>query len=195
MKKVLALAVALTLVLSASVYAGANAGVGKVAVHVLDHESRTCTKNFPSIQGCGDIITTHEGPDVDAFPVFFDLVEYQGFDYSMVWPGTYSCAFTSCSDLTIGGVVWPGDGVSHAWYECQPGPVAIPGFGWIWDYGMICIAPYPGTDQINIGDCTGALDAPICIFCAGIGGYQGDDPCEPTATEQSTWGSIKSMFK
>jgi hypothetical protein len=193
--KILAVAVALMLVLSATAFAGLNAGVGKVAVHVLPHAARTCTKNFPVITGCQDIVTTEPSPDADAFPVFFDLVEYQGFDYGMTWPGMYSCAFTSCSPLTIGGIVWPGDGVSHAWTVCQPGPVAITGFGWIYDYGIICVVPHPEPGTINIGDCQAELDHPICVFCAGIGGFIGDDPCWPTGTEQSTWGSIKSMFE
>jgi hypothetical protein len=195
MKKALVLAVALTLILSASALAGANAGIGKVGVHVLPHASRTCAKNFPVITFCADIITTEPGPDVDAFPVFFDLVEYQGFDYGMTWPGMYTCAFTSCSDLAIGTITHPGDGISHAWYACQPGPVAICGWGWIWDYGIVCVVPHPTAGGINIGDCSGFIDGPICIFCSGIGGYIGDDPCWPTATEQSTWGDIKGIFK
>ena len=194
MKKALVIGVALLLLLSVSAYAGFNLDA-KVAVHVEVHASRTCTKGFPTLTGCGDIITTEPGPDVDAFPVFFDLVEYQGFDYGMTWPGMYSCAFTSCSDLAIGTILWPGDGISHAWYVCRPGPVAIPGYGWFYDYGMICIVPHPTAGGPNIGDCYGNLDRPICIFCAGIGGYIGDDPCWPTGTEQSTWGNIKSMFK
>ena len=194
MKKVLVVAVALTLLLSVSAFAGANYGVGKVGVHVIPHGSRSCIKAFPVVTGCGDMITTEPGPDADAFPVFFDLVEYQGFDYGLSWPGMYSCVFTSCSDLTIGGVVWPGDGVSHAWYVCQPGPVAMPGWGWVYDFGMVCIVPSP-TAGLNIGDCSGGLDDPICLFCAGIGGYIGDDPCWPTGAEQSTWGNIKSMFR
>jgi hypothetical protein len=147
------------------------------------------------IWDCSDIITTEASPDVDAFPVFFDLVEYQGFDYSLSWPGMYSCAFTSCSDLTIGGVVFPGDGVSHAWTTCQVEPVAIPAFGWIYDYGMICVIPHPEPGTINIGDCEAMLYSPQCNFCAGIGGYFGDDPCEPTATKTTSWGTIKTMFR
>jgi hypothetical protein len=192
--KILALVVALTLVLSAMALAATN-DAAKVAVHVVPHASRTCTKNFPVILDCGDIITTEPGPDADAFPVFFDLDEYQGFDYGMTWPGLYSCAFTSCADLAIGGIVWPGDGISQAWTACQPGPVCITGWGWIYDNGMVCVVPHPEPQKINIGDCAGGLAEPICVFCAGIGGFFGDDPCEETPNEVGTWGSIKSMFK
>ncbi len=194
MKKVLVVAVALILALSASAFAGANPGA-KAAVHVMDHASRTCAKNYPVITGCGDIVATLAGPDADCFPVFYELTEYQGFDYGMTWPGMYTCAFTSCSDLAIGTIQNVGDGISHAWYVCQPCPVALPGWGWIWDYGMVCIVPHPTAGGPNIGDCSGMLDYPICVFCAGIGGYIGDDPCWPTGAEESTWGGIKGMFK
>jgi hypothetical protein len=194
MKKVLVFAVALTLVLSASAFAGINANA-KGAVHVMPHAARTCAKNFPVISGCGDIITTEPGPDADAFPVFFELVEYQGFDYGMTWPGMYTCAFTSCSDLAIGTITSPGDGISHAWYVCQPGPVAVVGFGWIYDYGFIELVPHPTAGGVIVGDCSGVLDDIICLTKAGIGGYVGDDPCLPTATEPSTWGGIKGIFK
>jgi hypothetical protein len=175
--------------------AGQNAGSAKVAVHVLPHASRTCTKNFPAIADCEDIVTTEATADVDAFPVFFDLVEYQGLEYAMTWPGLYSCAFTSCSDLTIGGVVNTGDGISHAWQECQTGAVAIAGFGWIYDYGMICIVPHPENDSVYVADCEGVIDVTVMEYCAGIGGHSGDDPCEPTAVERTTWGNIKGMFQ
>jgi hypothetical protein len=179
----------------ATVFAGNNAGVGKVAVHVVPHASRTCTKNFPSIIGCQEINTTEAGMDADCFPVFFDLVEYQGFDYGLSWPGLYSCAFTSCSVLTIGGIVFPGDGVSHAWTVCMPGPVAITGWGWIYDSGPVCVVPHPEPGTLNIGDCNAVLDQPVGNFCAGIGGYIGEDPCSPTALRQTTWGTIKSIFR
>ena len=168
---------------------------GKAAVHALPHTSRSCTKNFPVIVSCGEIITTEPSQDTDCFPVFFDLVEYQGFDYGMIWPGMYTCVFTSCSDLTIGGIVNPGDGVSHAWTVCQAGPVAIPGWGWIYDYGMVGVVDHPEVLDINIGDCQGDFNQPLCSYFAGIGGYIGDDPCEPTATKPTSWGGIKAMYK
>jgi hypothetical protein len=173
---------------------GINADA-KVAVHVLPHASRTCAKNFPTLTDCADIQTTEPAMDIDAFPVFFDLIEYQGFDYGLMWPGMSSCAFTSCSDLAIGTITWSGDGISHAWYACQAGPVAMCGWGWIYDEGMVCVSPHPSAGGPNIGDCSGDLNAVVCDFCAGIGGFIGDDPCEPTGTEPASWGSIKAMFK
>jgi hypothetical protein len=196
MKLVTVLAVLLALTLVSSAFAGANYGVAIGAVHVLPHASRTCAKSFPTITGCEDIFTTEPGPDVDAFPVFFDLVEYQGFDYGMQWPGMYSAAFTSCSDLAIGTIQYPGDGISHAWYVCQPGPVAITGWAWIFDYGLISIVPHPSAGGINVGDCLGEIDQICTPFSAGIGGYIGDDPCGlPSGAESASWSSIKSLFR
>lgn len=151
MRTILAIGL-VSLLVSTSAFGGANSGVAKVAVHVVDHSSRSCSKNMPTITSCEDIITTNAGYNVDFFPVFFDLVEYQGIEYGVTWNGS-SCTFTSCSDLTIGDIVNAGDGVSHAWSECQSGPVAIPGFGWIYSYGSICIVPHPAAGGPNIGDC------------------------------------------
>jgi hypothetical protein len=196
MTKSLLMVLAVSLILGANAFAGQNAGVAKVAVHVIPHASRSCTKSFPSITGCADIITTEAGPDVDAFPVFFDLVEYQGFDYGVTWPGPYSCVFTSCSDLTIGGIVNTRDGISHAWFVCQPGPVAITGWGWISGHGLVCIVPHPTMGGPQVGDChQGEPDGMIYNFCAGIGDSVGDDPCAAVATEPTTWGAIKGMYR
>jgi hypothetical protein len=183
------------MIFSANAFAGLNSGVAKVAVHVLPHASRSCVKNFPTIAGCSDIITTETSSDVDAFAVFFDMVEYQGFDYGMTWPGLYSSVFTSCSDLTIGGIVNTGEGVSHAWYVCQNSAVAIPGWCWIYDIGAVCVVPHPAAGGPTIGDCHAGDDLPVGNFCAGIGDSIGDDPCTPTAAEATTWGAIKGMYR
>ena len=186
----------LVVILAASTFAGTNTSA-KVAVHAVPHASRSCTKSFPTITACQDISYSEQAMDVDCFPVFFDLAEYQGFDYGLTWPGLYTCVFTSCSDLTIGGIVSPGEGVSHAWTVCQDAQVAVTGWAWIVDVGLVCVVAHPEIGTINIGDCqdpTG-IDQPVGNYCAGIGGEPGQDPCQPTAIEASTWGAIKSMFK
>ena len=193
--KIFVIVVVIVLAVAGWALAGANQFT-KVAVHVEPHASRSCTKGFPVITGCHDIVTTEPSPNVDCFPVFFDMVEYQGFDYGLTWPGLYSCVYTSCSDLTIGGIVWPGDGISHAWAVCQPGPIGIPGWGWIYDYGFVGVVAHPQVARVNIGDCWGELDQLYCGgIWAGIGGYIGDDPCLPTSTEPTSWSGIKSIFK
>jgi uncharacterized repeat protein (TIGR01451 family) len=172
--------VALTVTMPRPARCGANQNA-KVAVHVLPHDGgRTCAQGMPEILGCADISTTLAGcGDIDFFPVFFEVAEYQGVEYGMTWPGSYSCAFTSCSDLTIGDIVRPGDGTSHAWTGCQPGPIAIPGWGWttVQDSGEVRLTPHPTTGEITIGDCAGILDDIEHVSCAGVCGTYGDDPC------------------
>jgi hypothetical protein len=214
MKKAILVAAIMILSLSTSVFAGPNFNA-KAWIHLEDHASRTCAKGFPTgIDSCDDIVYTLAGADADCFPVFWDLVEYQGFDYGLTWPGAYTAAFTSCSDLAIGTIVNPGDGVSHAWYVCQNSTIAIPGWAWIYDTGPVCIISHPTAGGVVVGACnptvgalvTGdwktelgvALDTlpPISYGCSGIGGYVVGDgnPCD-AAIAPTSWGGIKGMFR
>ena len=195
MTRIIAVAAILIIATGVAAQAGLNAG-GKAAVHVIPHASRSCTKSYPTITGCEDIAYTEPTSDVDAFPVFYELGEYQGFDFSMTWPGLYSVVYTSCSDLTIGGIVFTGDGVSHAWTLCQETDIAVPGWAWVFDYGLVCVAEHPGTGFIGAGDCQGGstADSIFTVWCAGIGGTAGEDPCQ-NATEPCTWGNIKQIFR
>jgi hypothetical protein len=186
----------LVLAFSAFAYAGVNVDA-KVAVHVRAHNAKAgCTV---AITGCADIVTTEPGFSVDAFMVFYDLNQYLGTEYGMCWPAwTYSGAFTSCSDLVIGSIAWPGDGASHTWTACQTG-VAVSGFVWLYadGPGQICPCEHPASGAIQVLDCAEGLDTPACVYCAGVYGAVGDDPCEPCATaiEPSTWGGIKAVFE
>ncbi len=198
--RTLAIAAILVIMMASLLYAGANENV-KVTVHVLPHASRSCSKNFPTINGCEDIITSTDDVNVDFFPVFFDITTdgattgWQGCEYGVMWEGT-TCMFTSCSDFNIGDIVNPGDGISHAWTECHYSSVAIPGFGWVYSYDLICIVPHPEAGYVKIGDCEAVEDTlpPISRGCAGTNGNTGDDPCA-LSVKATTWGQIKSMFK
>lgn len=77
--KVLLIALVVMVLLSATqAFAGANAG-HKVAIHVLSHASRTCSKGLPSISSCHDIETTYsDSGDIDVFPVIYELEEVTG---------------------------------------------------------------------------------------------------------------------
>ena len=197
MKKVLVAAVALTLVLSAVAFAGNNPAA-KVAIHVRDHNAKQACNPGLVIVGCLDVNTTYAGFSTDAYPVFYDLAEFLGVEYGVCWPAwAYSAAFSNCADLVIGSVIWSGEGASHSWLACQAG-VAVPSFLWLYADapGLVCPCPHPGSGAISVLDCAEGLDSPIGIFCAGVYGEIGDDPCEPVvATEASTWGGIKGVFK
>jgi hypothetical protein len=180
MSKYLGLIVCAVLVLAGSCLGGQNPGA-KVAVHLMAHSpKRSCADASSTIGGCEDIVHTLETGDVDCFPVFFNLTEFQGCEYALSWPGANTCTFTSCSYLVIGNIVNPGDGVSHTWIECQTGGIAIPGWAWIYEpnSARVCVVDHPVTGTIGILDCGEGLDEPSEEpFCAGIGGLAGDDPC------------------
>jgi hypothetical protein len=131
--------------------------------------------------------------------VFYNLVEYKGCEYGLSWPGTYTCVFNSCSDLVLGGIVNPGDGVSHVWLDCAYGSVMIPGWISIYEPGQaaICVVEHPESHQVSALDCNDNADHPVFNpFCAGIGGAEGDDPCHGyISTDGDTWGSIKTLFR
>lgn len=168
-----------TLITHGSAWCGSNQNA-KVAVHVVPHdEGRTCSDGMPGIYGCADIRTTLGAcGDIDFFPVFYYLFEYRGMEYGVTWTGGYECTFTSCSGLTIGDIIWPGDGISHAWFDCQVRSFAVPGWGWLSvdDSCHICVVPHPGTYEITIADCVQRLDNIEIVCCAGVCGAVGDDP-------------------
>ena len=182
-----------------SIALAGNNPEAKVAIHVRDHNAKAACNPGVIIAGCADIVTTYAGFSTDAYPVFYDLAEFKGVEYGVCWPAwTYSAAFANCADLVIGAIAWSGEGASHTWLACQMG-VAIPSFLWLYadGPGMICPCPHPVTGLISILDCAEGLDSPIGVFCAGVYGMDGDDPCEcpASATETSTWGGIKGVFK
>lgn len=200
MKKAIASCALLLVLVGGLAVAGNNPGVA-VTVHVLPHAAtRTCSNGLPAVSWCKDLKTTEASTDVDWFPVFYELSEYMGVDYSVIWPGTYTCSFTTCSDLCIGDIVDPGDGISQVWFSCRSGNMAVPGWGRIYEPhgGRICVVPHPVSGEISILDCNQELDSPAAVpSCAGIGGQQGDDPCggDSPPIEEQTWGEIKSMFE
>jgi hypothetical protein len=160
MPRSIALALCFVLVITSLCVAGNNTGA-KVAIHVMAHSAkRSCTNSFPSINTCADIVYTLGTGDADCFPVFFNLEEYQGVEYGLDWPGTYSCVFTSCSDLTIGDIQSAGDGVSHAWTSCQNDDIAIPGWAWIYetDSCRVCVVDHPQGFAISVLDCDEGLE-------------------------------------
>jgi hypothetical protein len=196
MKRVLLIAMAATLLLSAVAFAGLNPYC-KVAVYVREHTSRPPCIDPATIAGCADIVTTTAAQDFDAFPVFFDLNEFVVTELGMTWPDwAYSSITTTCSDLQISSIKWPGDGQSNSWFSCQTG-VAIPFGLWLYaDYaGVVCPIGHPISGHCYVVDCHDGTDEAMCRFCAGAFGATGDDPCAPTGTAPATWGKIKGMFQ
>jgi hypothetical protein len=201
MKKVLVIAIALTFVATA-VLAGGNT-THKVAIHCKAYPA-SCTKSYPTFTDCSNIVWTWANlGNVEVMPVFYDLASYSAIGFGLSWPAEWaSMSWTRCKgDLSVGGIVYSGDGTGITWTACQTSWAVCLGFGWLASTGAgsVCPIPDPATGDIGVVDCTPSpgpyLDVPMCISCAGIGGTLGDDPCRPTATQPSTWGEIKSMFK
>lgn len=190
---------ALVFIAGGTAYAGANID-HKVAVHVLAHETRACSKNFPTISSCEDIVTEFQGcGDIDVFPVFYELAGVTGIEYGLTWPEEWgSCVYTKCAgDFSIGDVVGPGDGLAQAWDDCQELSVVIAGFGWLAaaDSGMVYMVSNPRTGSLGTADCDFVEDAPIDTVAAGVGGMSGDDPCETFLDRgANSWGEIKDLF-
>jgi hypothetical protein len=165
-----------------------------VVVHVLPHESGGCDRVRPGdFRNVCDVICNEPSLHVDAFPVFFEVAEFQVLDFGLTWPGTYSAVWTGCSDIDVGEITWPGDCVSQVWRTCQSGPVAVPGFAEIYDAGEICVIPHSQYGGIMIMDCEGEEDICQDVYCAGIGSHVVRGPC--FGNEATTWGGIKSLFK
>ena len=197
MKRIMVIAAVSVIVLAGIALAGNNPQA-KVAVHVKDHNSKQACTSLPAIEACEDIITTYAEFSFDAFPVFFDLVEYQGVEYGVCWPDwTYSAAWTQCADLVIGGIVWPGDGISQTWTSCHSEAIVITGWAWLYadEPGLVTVCDHPVTGAIQILDCAEGIDGPVAVFSSGVFGAEGEDPCAPVMIEATTWGQIKGMFE
>jgi uncharacterized repeat protein (TIGR01451 family) len=185
--KRLSLWLCLHIVLLPGLILAGNNPNSKVAIHVMSYDAgRTCASRMPDIAVCTEINTTHGGcGDFDIFPVFYDVFEYKGVEYGLEWPGSQSCTFTVCSDLHIGGITWPGDGISQVWFDCRMGPAVIPGWGWIYtsEPGAVSLIPHPHTGEVRVLDCAEGLDQPILSTSAGVCGAEGGDPCLGTGAD------------
>jgi hypothetical protein len=206
MKKVLVIAIALTFVMAAVASAGMNPA-WKVAVHVKAHG--TVCKSLPAFPTCstinfwwGDSLSETPG-EIDVIPCFFNMVNFTVLEFGLSWPTDWgSTSWFRCKGiLAIGNIVNSGDGTTISYGECQTGVThTTPGYAYLipTTAGLILPVPHPLSGKLIVVDCTPSpgpyADPPQCVFA---GGYlmPGDEPCQPTGIEESTWGSIKSMFE
>ena len=119
-------------------------------------------------------------------------------------PGWQGGAFTYLPGaLTIGGVNDPA-GFSLAWADCEY-PDPITGFLVIGTFPWCCtgpgtwvITPHP-TETRKLTDCDKVADQ-YCVYQnvgVGVTAPAGDEgcECEVSPVEDSTWGTIKSLYK
>lgn len=172
----------------------------KVVLHVEAHETRSCSKNMPSITGRADFERMWDTyTDVDIFFVVFSYDSLTGVEFGLKWPQAWGSAFTChCGDLAIGSIADPGDGMSMTWQTCQT-PDARPQYwpvAWTWlsptSDGEVEITPH----FLSTSDCAFVETEPESIFNAGLNvdPYEGP-PGGGVATVPVTWGAVKAMFK
>jgi hypothetical protein len=134
------------------------------------------------------------------------------FEFGLVWPADWSSGvFTACpATIVLGGIINPGDGASFSFSDCQISQgyagANRPAFWthcWLWltpqSDGEIEIWPRQESGDLCIVDCHESpvpreKHNPMTIYNAGVN----VDPYEglpPHATEPTTWGAIKAIFK
>ena len=209
MKKAIVIAIGLTLVITAAGFAGQGRNPhAKIAIHTQATAPVCTVKAWPVFTSCSAIKTTFPGSGVPVYvmPVFYDLVEFTVTEFGLQWPALwYTMIWARCKgDIAVGGISQPGDGTAISWSACQTMWSICPGVGSFANpayvtQGQVCPIPYFATGDYGVVDCQPSpgpyYDYPEFAHCAGIGGIIGDDPCEVTATQPSTWGEIKSIFK
>jgi hypothetical protein len=201
MKRLTTVAILVVLVLATGALAGSNANY-RFAVHIMPHETRTCSSNMPVITDCTQIVTTYgDCGEFDAFPVFYELTEVSRIEYGLKWPASWgSCIYTACAgDNVQGDIVWPGDGVIHEWNECQTFWGVVAGYAWFGppaEPGIIVPTVNPGSGIFGVTDCQGSRDLAIGSASSGVCGIPGDDPCTCGCRSGSrTWSEVKALFK
>lgn len=184
----------------------------KSALHVKAHGS-SC-KSMPTFADTNAINRTWSiigGDGIDVFYVLYDYDSLLVFEFGLNWPADWGTGeFQKCSGpIQVGAIQYPGDGVSLAFPDCQISQWAggtrpnIWTYCWVWlipqSAGEIEILPSPASGDLCIIDCRepSALREkhnPMTVYHAGVN----IDPYEGPpkyATEPSTWGAIKAIFK
>lgn len=180
----------------------------KVSLHIALHEDRSCSKNMPVLDSRDDLVNYWlqvEYPrDFDVFVVYHGFDQTAGVSFALDWPVEWGSTWYTfiCADHNLGNITEPGDWVSTAWIECQPGDdggAFLPA-AWAWltatGPGELALLPY-FQDRIDIVACSEnnwAETQVESVFHAGIGLMPYSGP-PMVANEPTTWGAIKAMFR
>jgi hypothetical protein len=202
---------------------GVNSNM-KFALHLANHAVHTCTKNVVSITDTSQIVRnvdTWITDGLDVFMVVFDYDSLSEIEYGLTWPAEWGTASTKVcvsGAITVDGIVDSGDGIAFAWASdetytgCKiptghPGgnsaPFLVPSYSWIvpTGAGIIQITAEPSTNNIGGVECRWPAEGRGFEFVTKVyyaGTLQSSDPYSGPpefATEPTTWGSIKSMFR
>jgi pimeloyl-ACP methyl ester carboxylesterase len=172
----------------------------KMVLHVLAHESRSCSENMPAITGRSDFERMWDTyTDVDVFLVVFSYDSLTCVEYALDWPQEWGSGITlNCADLAVGGIDSPGDWLSMSWQTCQRNDVRPP----YWPVAWTWLSP-SSDGEVGISsqllvtvDCNFIEVEPESIFNAGVNcdPYEGP-PGGGVAVQATTWGALKAMFQ
>lgn len=180
----------------------------KLGLHIELHEERGCSKNMPVLNEREDFVNywaSAEFPcDFDVFVVIFNFDETQGAQFAMDWPAEWGSTWYTfvCADNNLGDIKEPGDWISMVYNDCRPGhdgtAFLIPAWAWLTATGPGELQILPGPyDMISLVSCDESDHQETMVdsvFYAAIGfmPYMGPPL---VATEPTTWGGIKAMFR
>jgi hypothetical protein len=192
----------------------------KMALHLIQHSGSckgvTISSRADIVKNLDTWSTDPSTGGIDAFLVVFDYDSITGIEYGLSWPSEWGTASTKIcipSPISVGGIVNPGDGISISWVgaTCKipsnhggaDAPFLLVASTWVIPSvggGEIVIKDNPPTGATVVQSCRdGEFRGPESVdsvFDAGAlmptGLYEGPPRF---ATEPSTWGSIKAMFK
>jgi hypothetical protein len=218
MKKVLLalLGIAFLCMMSADANACYKHGNSKWALHFAgEHNSKINTCDLHVIDCFTEIVVDAPcGPGrFDVYILALDTNGIAGTRYGLCCDPPTGCfwfyGWTNCADFEIPSAGWPGcdTGNAQTWIvEQPPGHVTL---------GILDIYVYPGCgcclcacDDPREGYaewCDGRSPEPWCcqidkdIYPAAFGcvcfGVPGYNPCGIIATEQSSWGAVKAIYR
>jgi hypothetical protein len=179
----------------------------KLALHIAAHNAKQNCGNMPTFATRDNIVRQVSGTgDYDVFMVVFGFAGFTGggftnVEFGLSWPAEWGSASTThCADLAIGGIINPYDWLSISWTTCQTTP-AIRAVCWSWinasTSGQVQIEYRPGDDPfLGMVDCAFVEIDAESIFFAGVDMNPWEGVPDPiNATEPTTWGNIKAMFR
>ena len=196
--------------------AGANAadnGQAKWALHFAGtHDAKANTCTFQVTDCITEVVA--EGPAgpgrFDVYVLALDTGGIAGSRYGLCCPegSFYFYGWTKCSDLEIPTDPWPacGGGNAQTWGFQKPAGHVTLGIFDVYVYAgnaMMCICDDP---RVGFAEwCDGSSPEPICLTrtvavtpqafgCVGFG-MPGYNPCDIVATEKTSWGAVKSLYR
>jgi hypothetical protein len=184
---------------------------GKWALHDAGpHNSKANTCGL-AIGDCSteiNIVGGGGGARDDIYVLAIDVEGIAGTRYGLCCDGPFFFyGWTKCSDFEIPSPGWPGCGEANAqtWSAEQNGPHVTVGILDVYVYGSsacmsICIDSRVGFAEF----CDLTQPSPICFSTVSAphfgavefnGSGCGYNPCGVVATEQKSWGAVKSIYR